>query len=103
MAHSILNKIFLYWGILFYGMIERGFLIHSLPVSTEIVRFRALLTEYEGILDKIDRNNGRIANGEKIQLQMLRESMQEMLRNEDLNEGFYFDIEKLKEKMKSIL
>ena len=77
-------------------MIERGFLIHSLPTSTEIARFRALLTEYEGILDKIDRNDGRIANGEKIQLQMLRESMQGIFGSEDLKERFYFDIKKLK-------
>ena len=76
-------------------MIERGFLIHSLPTSTEVARFRALLTDFEDIADKIHRNNGRIANGEKIQLQMLRESIQEMLRNEDLKEEFYFDIKKI--------
>lgn len=77
-------------------IMERGFLIYSLPTSTEAARFRTLLTEHEDILDKIDRNNGRISKEDKIQLQMLRESIEEMIRNEDLKERFYFDIKKLK-------
>lgn len=83
-------------------MIERGFLIQSLPTFTEVARFRTLLTECEDIIDKINRNNGRIANGEKIQLQMLRESMQEMIGNEDLKEEFYFDIKKIDGKIKNL-
>jgi len=83
-------------------MIERGFLIHSLPTSTEIARFETLLTEYEDIIERIKRNGGRISNGEKIQLQMLREFMQEMMGNEDLRERFYFRIKKMKGKMETL-
>lgn len=79
-------------------MFERGFLIHRLPISTEVARLETLLIEYEDILDKIDSNDGGISNGEKIQLQMLRESMQEMIKNEDLRERFYFDVLKTQRK-----
>lgn len=84
-------------------MLERGFLIHSLPTSTEVARLEILLIEYKDILNKINRNNGRVSNGEKIQLEMLRETMQEMFRNEDLKERFYFDISEMVEKVKNLL
>lgn len=73
-----------------------------MPTSTEIARFRTLLAEYKDILHKIDRNNGRISNEEKIQLQMLRKSMQEMFRNEDLKERFYFDVLRAEHKIKEV-
>lgn len=90
-------------GSLKERIMEREFLIHSLPTSTEVARFRTLLTEYEDILDKIYRNGRRISNEDKIQLQMLRESIQEMIGSEDLKERVYFDIRKVKGKVESIL
>ena len=84
-------------------MIKRGFLIHNLPTSTEIARFETLLTEYKDATDRIQRSNGRVSNGEEIQLQMLRDSMQEMMGNEDLKEGFYFDIKNVKKKIEGHL
>lgn len=84
------------------GIMERGFLIHKSHTLTEVYRFEAMLEEANEILDRIERNERRISNGEIIQLQVILKSVKEILGNEDLKERFYFDIVKIEEKMKEL-
>ena len=82
---------------------ERGFLIHKSYTSTEVYKLKSLLEEANKILDRTERNNRKIGNEERVNLQIVWESVKEILKNEDLKEEFYFDIEKARNKIEDPL
>jgi len=83
-------------------MTERGFLIHKSYTSIEVYRFKGLLKETNEILDRVKINDGRIGNGEVIQLEIIWKDIKEMLRDENLEEDFCLDIREVKRKVERI-
>jgi len=85
-------------------MIKReSFLIHRIPTITEVYKLKNLLGQIDRILERAEINDKRITNEEMVHLQILWESVQEMPKNEDLENMFYFDIEKARKKLKQYL
>ena len=85
-------------------MIKReGFLIHRTSTSTEAYRLRGLLEKIDGIVENVEANSNRISNEEISRMQIVWESVKEMLGNKDLRDRFYFDIEKVRKKLKQYL
>jgi len=65
-------------------MIERGFLIHRLPTSTEIFKTKEYLQQIETITENL-RNEMTNGNSDKIKLEILKREIEKLVgENENL-------------------